>query len=286
MNQAGEGPSRGRALIGWLPAEKAQRLLAGRDAVLADRPEFVERAVRAREQVRTKAAYTVPTDVIADLPACLNDHTQRFIASPEFAVYERQQWQIKMVDLNKVCALQDMVFHDSANLPDLPADPLAIARLTLPVTEKPDTFPLQFDEKENRFIAYSDNPNLRIVGNLNQGFSADNGRGYCGLGFLIDIEPSFMQVVRHKERYFLRDGYHRALGLLARGVHWVPVLFKEYNRLGGLAFGANFISAEHYLGAAPPMLIDYLDDTVSAEVQLQRAKTMIVVRAEKVQLLR
>jgi hypothetical protein len=37
----------------------------------------------------------------------------------------------------------------------------------------------------------------------------------------------YLQVARYKERYFVRDGYHRAAGLLRVGVREVPCILVE-----------------------------------------------------------
>ena|SRR5712692_24341 len=42
--------------------------------------------------------------------------------------------------------------------------------------------------------------------------------------------PSFLQVARFQDRYFLRDGYHRAFGFLSRGIWRVPAFVREFGR--------------------------------------------------------
>jgi hypothetical protein len=46
-------------------------------------------------------------------------------------------------------------------------------------------------------------------------------------GFAVALNPSYMQVVHYRGRYFLRDGYHRAYGLLSRGITVVPAFVRE-----------------------------------------------------------
>ena len=63
---------------------------------------------------------------------------------------------------------------------------------------------------QQTWIVTSANMNLRIVGNIGPLPMAPGG---SVLGFGVFAGPSFMQVARRNGRYFLRDGYHRALWL-------------------------------------------------------------------------
>jgi hypothetical protein len=64
----------------------------------------------------------------------------------------------------------------------------------------------------------SPNPNLKVVGN----FHDQPADGPPGFGFRAAVTTSFLQVVRFQGRLVLRDGYHRACGLLSRGITHVP----------------------------------------------------------------
>ena len=107
-------------------------------------------------------------------------------------------------------------------------DMQSIATVTLPIPG-PTELPIQFDQIRNTWIIPSRNPNLRIIGHF-----AGPIEGKTGCGFLIEVTPSFVQVAFHRERFVLRDGYHRSLGLLARGFTHVPVLFREFSQFENL----------------------------------------------------
>ncbi|HSW08076.1 MAG TPA: hypothetical protein VLK61_26160, partial [Aquabacterium sp.] len=138
--------------------------------------------------------------------------------------------------------------------------------------------PIQFDPALNTWIVSSRNPNLRIMGHFNTPIDAGNGQTYLGCGFLVAVNPSFLQVVRYRGRYLLRDGYHRSLVLLSRGVTHAPVLFRDAGDLDVLGRGPGMLPEPSFLGERPPMLGDYLSDTVSAAVRAPASQKMIVIQ--------
>ena len=100
------------------------------------------------------------------------------------------------------------------------------------------------------------------------------------LGFAVTAGPSFMQVGRYRGRYYLRDGYHRAFGLLSRGITTVPTFTREISVFEELVPNPRtMLPQDGYLGDRPPVLADYLDDQVSAAVQLPSARKMVLVQA-------
>jgi len=128
----------------------------------------------------------------------------------------------------------------------------------------------------------SANGNLRIVGpagpQLQPSGDAQVPPTGAVLGFGILNGVSFMQVACLRGRHFLRDGHHRALGLLGRNITIVPAFVRDIT-----AFEEMFpdprtlLPQEAYFGSRPPVLPDMLDDTVSASVQVPAVQTMIVI---------
>jgi hypothetical protein len=133
--------------------------------------------------------------------------------------------------------------------------------------------PAQLNELRNAWIVSAANPNLRITGH----FGGPIQPGVVGFGFVVGIMPSFLQVARHHGRYVLRDGYHRAYGLLARGITRAPAFVRDFG-VGELGAGAGLFGTEVYLGDRPPSLPDFLDDEVAADVQVPVVQKMIVVQ--------
>lgn len=87
-----------------------------------------------------------------------------------------------------------------------------------------------------------------------------------------------MRVVHYQDRFLLIDGYHRAVALLARGIHLVPALVGGVE-ISDLLGGAGGIRPEAFLGDRPPLLPDFWDDEVSAEVQIPAETRVLIVEA-------
>ena len=154
-------------------------------------------------------------------------------------------------------------------------DLASIAALTLPLTQG-DEVPVQYDPIHQAWTVSSANPNLRIAANVGPLPVSPCG---LALGFAVVAGPSFMQVGRYNGRHFLRDGYHRAFGLLSKGITTVPAFVRDVSRFEELvADPRTMLPQDSYQGQRPPVLTDYLDDAVSAAVQLPAAHKMIIIQ--------
>jgi hypothetical protein len=102
--------------------------------------------------------------------------------------------------------------------------------------------------------------------------------GMPGFGFVVTVGVSFVQVVRFQDRYVLRDGYHRAFGLLSRGITHVPAFVRDFDTAENLA-PAGMLPHGAWLGPRPPVLRDYHDDLVSESVTLPDGRRMVVIQA-------
>jgi hypothetical protein len=151
---------------------------------------------------------------------------------------------------------------------------MGIAAVTLPVGIADEAFPVQFDEERRTWLISDANPNLKLVGHY--GGRIQDGAP-LSFGFNVAVVPSFVQVACHHGRYVLRDGYHRAFGLLQRGITRVPAFVRDFG-VGGLGLGAGLFGTDVYLGARPPLLSDFLDDAVAADVPIPTVQKMIVIQ--------
>lgn len=269
-----------RSLIGWMPAEQAERVQHGNRQDVAVSEEAVNRARGAREAVAARAPGIDQEGVISAAPAELDDHINALRQHPAAAAYFAEGWQVALADLRKVCAVQPNVFIDHAvdrvrNVEPEDIRSLAAVSLSVPT---PSQLPAQFDESRNVWLFSAPNPNLRIMGH----FGAQVQPGVPGFGFVVAISPSFLQVARFQGRLFLRDGYHRAVGFLQRGISVVPVFTREFGNLESLNLPAGMLPQGAYFGDRPPCLPDYLDDAVSVQVQLPAFQKMVVIQGLEV----
>jgi len=69
------------------------------------------------------------------------------------------------------------------------------------------------------------------------------------------------------------NGYHRAFGLITRA----PAFVRDFG-VGPLGTDAGLVATDVYLGIHPPLLRDFLDDEVAADVDVPAVEKMIVVQ--------
>jgi hypothetical protein len=265
-----------RMLLGWLPAEQAERAQVGNRNDVSIPPACVERARAAREAVAARPTGLDQSGAVVPAPSGLAAHIDALKQHQVAAQYFTEGCQVSLVDLRRVVAVQPGVStdHAEARVCSVELDDLgSIAAVSLPIPGEAN-LPSQFDESRNVWMLSSANPNLRIVGN----FSVPLQPGIVGFGFAAAVTPSFLQVARFQGRYLLRDGYHRAVGFLRRGIHIVPAFTRELGPTDSLNLPAGMLPQGAYLGERPPLLPDYLDDTVSADVKLPALQKMIVIQ--------
>jgi hypothetical protein len=267
----------GRALIGWMTAAEAVLSLSGRQVAHQNQEEHRVRAERARAAVAARGVGLDQDGIVVAAPPELDAHITALRQNPVSQQYFNEGWQVSVVDLANVCAAQPHIITGQANLRVEQAnaehiDSLAAVSLPLAVGTVSQVV---FDPTKNTWIFSSSNPNLRVVGN----FHGNVPPGQNGFGFVVGVASSFLQVARYGNRYILRDGYHRAFGFLSRGIARVPAFVREVARYEELGFPAGMLPLDSFLGDRPPTLRDYLDEDVSAEIQIPVTQKMVLIQA-------
>ncbi len=277
-----------RALLGWLSDQQAYRLLAsGRDDAEAT-PEHRGLVAAARAAVAARSPGSDQRDIVSPLPPELADHSAQLQSSTP-SLFE-DGWQLVLVDISRVCAFQPAVFASS--VPDPPGCPSGddwrgLAQLTVPLAART---PLRasFDEARNAWVIVSSSRNLRLIGRFTAPVPgsplAEAAVETPGFGFVVTIVPSYLQVAEFRGRYILRDGYHRALRLLASGVRRVPALVGTIAAIEQLTVPGT-LPQEAFLGERPPVLPDYLADDVAADVSLPSSQKMVLIQGMEIDFL-
>jgi hypothetical protein len=241
---------------------------------------IVETARLAREAVAARPDGVSQDDLIGDVPGELAGHVRSLQASDTARQMFAEGWKVQLVDLTRVCAFQPVVYTDrsfeGSHLLDA-NDLTAVAEITLPLSQG-DLLPIQFNPLRQAWVVTSANMNLRIVGNMSGPLPMAPGGSVLGFG--VYAGPSFMQVVRRNGRHILRDGYHRAVWLLSRGITVVPAFVRDFTAFEDLVPDPRTVlPQDSYCGARPPVLPDYLDDVVSSAVQAPDPRKIIIIQA-------
>lgn len=73
--------------------------------------------------------------------------------------------------------------------------------------------------------------------------------------------------------------HHRVLAFLRRNITTVPALVRSFASVEELRVSPGMFPLELLLGDRPPTILDYLDDSVSADVVRPSANKLIVIQA-------
>jgi hypothetical protein len=274
-----------RLLIGWVPEDFACAALAGPAAMPPYSAEIRERIHRAQQVVRERPAIDRTQPVISEAPAALAPYVAELTVKPFFQSFRAEGWRVCMADLRHVQVIQWKIqTAHAAERAETAADDdvSSLAKITLPLSRAKELTGNGWSLDGRMFMVTCRNPMLRVVPLQLPGFAnpvfvtledvveQTTGLELKRVSFHLLIDNSQVQVVRWRGAYFLRDGNHRAFGLFTRGITDIPVLYREYtdNEDPGLPKAEIFDPAV-YLGERPPMLADFLDETVAAPVDVR-----------------
>ena len=279
-----------RALIGWMTKPEAQLILGIPRTVVTPLPEHVRRARDAHLAVKSRPIGIDQTHLFSDVGEELRGYLAELQEHPSYKPYITSGCSIRIANLNELRALQPVVHLDYLDHSDQfrqltqeasQEDMLSLVRITLPIP-KPMALPVQADKQRNAWILQLKDPHTKIVGHFNTRVEVAPGLFGIAYGFCVALLPSFVQVVLYRGRYFLKDGYHRSLALLEKGITHIPVMVEELSASQNLVVDGRFPD-ETILGGHPPLFSDYLRDDVAAAVcHLASQKTITIHSAENV----
>lgn len=200
------------------------------------------------------------------------------------ATLQGLQWKPALVNLKKVISYQLTV-----NLSDLDiriggalTSEEKLYQLCFPVpqaTRLPEPLPIN----QQCFSFSSSNPNLRLAGmKMNLNAVAEHGMMFHEITYILSLVPSYLQVVHFNDRYILRDGYHRAVGLLMNGITEVPCIFIEAQNIDQIGFRPGLFPPTIIYGDKPPLLTDFLDESVSREIMLTPHRKAILIEGKEI----
>jgi hypothetical protein len=266
-----------RWLLGYLPDAEALQVISGGRYGFGPYPaELQQHISAARSAVAARSAFITQPAVIDGA----QDDTLLgpLAARPDIqAAFAGAAWHPSFVDLRKVIALQKLVVTQGLDerVSAAVGNRADLVELCLP---QPAPEPIEFgtDPARRAVTVTSLNPNLHFGGfNLDQ--LAQGGPIICGCG----ISTNVVTVVRFAERYFLRDGTHRAVGLLRHGVFEVPAILVEATTTADITTNREFFPPDVVLGERPPRLTDFLEDNICANATRRRTRRVVRLIADE-----
>lgn len=281
MEPTGPGPQ-ARILLAWMNDAQAGAALAGASSAGRLTAAREMQLAAARAALKSRPPGRDQADLIRPLPAGMREYAARLEADPQAADYFADGFTPGLVDLSRLCVFQPTVHAEQAAERVAGADPgdiRGLAEITLPLAAPPRVIP-QFDQERLTFTTNLASQNLHIIGAFGGPAEDDLPPGTVSVGFHLRVITSFVQVASIQGRYFLRDGYHRCLGLIQRGVRYAPALVRRDLPLAELV-PPGMLEFEAFMGDRPPVLPDYWDERVSCAVPAAAPRKVIIVRASE-----
>jgi hypothetical protein len=235
-------------------------------------PEYEERVRQKRLVASARRPSFGTQGVTSGLPASLATLAERVGESLRGADLLGKGWQPALVDLRRVCALLPFAFLD-VELPTVEEGDFDRLAEILFAHDALDVG-ITYDPAVTGWVVHDATEDVQVVGQLRAA-----GSPGVVLGLVIGRSPFFIEVARVEDRFILVRGYDIAVSLLGRGVSLVPALVHRHRRPADLPFGRSSLEQAAVMGRRPPLLPDFLDDDVSAEVPMPRTQRLLMIRA-------
>jgi hypothetical protein len=274
-----------RALIGWMADAEATAALLGRAPIPTD---DLEPYRLAAEAARSAVAGMPPrpfNEVVIDDS---NPRLSAVLARPEVvASFPGLRWRPATVDLRRILSFQKLIHVDG--LDDRLSGcetPDGLMELCIP-TQQPAPPSGAFNDLDQKgFTISSFNPNLRIAGGQLSLADVAPAPGMPAVRMqavtiLVHTGTSYLQVVEYRGRSFIRDGYHRAAGLLRRGIYEVPCIYIKADAFEQVGMVPGAFTYEVLFGERPPFLSDFWSDHVASDVTQPAVRKVVRIRGEE-----
>jgi hypothetical protein len=182
-------------------------------------------------------------------------------------------WSLGVVNLRSLIAFQRRLSFDTRIAqPVIPApdDWDALLKLSFGPPKSIEHEAVH-ERASDAIILRSDNPNLHL-----------RVTNDPATPLIVHAGSPFFEVARFRNRWFLRDGYHRAYALLKANVYEVPAVIVEATTLEELGANKSWFFAEEFLFSSnPPRVVDFLNEDLVIEYDRPPLiKTVIITMEE------
>jgi len=195
------------------------------------------------------------------------------------AVHQKK-WSFKLLEIDKVVCFQQYVLTDYSEELAKEYDLSDTGRLIeFCVPSKRGKRPIAVVSAPQEFTMLSSSQDLRVLG---PGQMQDPVTKRTVFGFGVGWGSPFIQVVKFKDRYFLRNGYHRVYEIRKRGVSHVPcILIEGENFADTGAIKPGFFAEKLLTSDKPPVFANFFSNEIAPSLQMKPFTKVVRVRAEE-----
>lgn len=247
----------------------------------ARQEEFAKHVERAQQRLAERERYSsCPPLLEAETKSINHLLSECELRSDLQEEYEGLDWTLGVVDLRRLLAFQRrLVFNSERQASPVPRRDDWLRLIPLALGPQRDTRHRLVCNKNSDcgldVSLYSTNPDLQLR------LSPPLGRDGLSPLSLYGGSP-FFEVAAFRDRWFLRDGYHRAYRLLHAGVHRIPAVVIYARTIGEL--GATepwFFKEDQLFSHRPPRVMDFLDESLILRYERVALHKVIRIRIEE-----
>jgi len=225
-----------RSLLGFMKREAGQNIAKNFDPEgLIDESDFLEKLNEARNYVEEKLK---GRKILSPKIEAIDENKERIIKLKKEPTFKEHiagmlpRNEIAMVEVGKLHVFQP--FLNEEYIDELCEkfeklnrnDEEALFKFCLPLREEVEKHlaNASFNPVTNTFSLVTENLDFRIIGNVN-GTDTNTGRTFSGFAFGSGLPQ--MSIVKFKDFYFIKNGYHRAFALYKMKVRSAPFIVLE-----------------------------------------------------------
>lgn len=193
--------------------------------------------------------------------ALLATRRERVAVSGEFDGFA---WELAIVDLSKLIAFQRRIGLGSGERIDgSPLNslntPEQILEIALPTAGTSSPLNISVNSDGARLTVRTLSPNLMPQWNTDS--EQRSTRDLSCVRLCAYSGSPYMEVASYRDRWYLRDGYHRAFRLLSQGVRCTAAVVVDAQTIAQLGAVTSWFFPEDVLfSQRPPMVMDFLED--------------------------
>jgi hypothetical protein len=276
-------------LVGWLSDNEALQVLLGHNVLPTDDITGLQDIIAACRTAVTSRPAFAPSDPISDIPD--RSVADAMSARPDIrAALGDLHWRPAMVDLRGVLTFQKIISTEGLDerIAAARTSTAALWDLCLPADQPLPPQGALIDGDQKGYTISSLNPNLRIMGGHVQEaqvqVSPDPNippQRALGVTVFLTMGAPYLQVVRHQNRCFIRDGNHRAAGLLRAKINTVPCIVIEARSFDDVGWMPGMLPYEVLFSDRPARLADLWDDAVAQDVARPTIRKVVRVRGDE-----
>jgi hypothetical protein len=270
-----------RALLGFMGEQEALNFLRSMcilDVKTDDEVKEIWRKAKAAVEVSSPVDFSAEVLGIDKEFAGQLDVVSKDPLFPE-AIQQRKS-SFKLVEIDKIVCFQQYIITDYSKELAKEYDLSDVGRLIdFCLPSKRAKRPIAVVSAPQEFTILSSSQDLRVLGPSQM---QDPVTKRTVFGFGVGWGSPFIQVVKFKGLYFLRNGYHRVYEIRRGAVTHVPCILIEGESFADTgAMKPGFFGEQLLTSDRPPIFADFLSDKIAPPLHMKPFTKVVRVRAEE-----